>query len=82
MKKCDILMGGSKHTLTRPTYFLGVRTPTQDLRTPWSSYHNLMQHCASHCPCLPLLRQKPSATNLITTVRAGDSCQVFNVCKL
>jgi len=26
MKECEIL-GGSKHTLTRPTYFPGVKTP-------------------------------------------------------
>jgi len=36
MKECDIFRG-SKHTVTPPTYFQGVRTPQpppQDLR-PW-----------------------------------------------
>jgi len=32
MKECDIFRG-SKHTLTPPTYFQGIRTPNpQDLR--------------------------------------------------
>ena len=34
MKECGILRG-TKHTLTRPTYFQGIKTPNrQDLR-PW-----------------------------------------------
>ena len=37
MKECDIFRGGSKHTLTPPTYFQGGSGPPQpphDLR-PW-----------------------------------------------
>jgi len=36
MKECDVLSGGrgSKHTLTLPTYFQGVKTPNaQDPRS-------------------------------------------------
>ena len=39
MKECDILGGGSKHTLIPPTYFQGFKTlQPRDLRS-WSGVH-------------------------------------------